>query len=260
MAGTRIVGDGNNNVLSGGVGDDFVDGGAGNDDVSGGRGIDLLAGGKGDDILRFDSVDFTGPGEQGLGYKNSVYDGGSGFDVMAVRNTGTNHAMEGNVADVYGFDRVFQFSTALNRSINSVEAVVVDRADDKSGTGGAANADDLVKHSLGEIYKNANTGTATHDFVAFLGGGEDRLEFNDRPQDHWQLNSYVSGDASGLGADHLALIASAGRFGSDSGKVATLLDSYEFIDTNNGHTVHIYTDAESVMLNGTEVHPLDLMG
>ena len=186
-----FTGTSGNDLIAGGNGDDYLDGGKGNDILNGSRGKDLLVGGDGDDTLRFDQNDFGTAGVYGRLAQGSVYDGGRGFDLVAVRNGGGNAATDGNVADEAGFERVFQFSTALNRDMRGLEGIVVDHADDKGGTGGAANVNDLVRHSLGEIDGNAQFGGSA--FVAYLGGGEDALQFTDSASRGWTLDSFTDG-------------------------------------------------------------------
>jgi Ca2+-binding RTX toxin-like protein len=47
----QLFGDENNNLISGGSGDDYLAGGAGNDGLYGGDGNDALYGGSGNDVL-----------------------------------------------------------------------------------------------------------------------------------------------------------------------------------------------------------------
>jgi hypothetical protein len=55
-----------------------------------------------------------------------------------------------------------------------------------------------------------------------------------------------TGCATDLSPAQQSQIAAAGRFGSDSGKVDELLDTYVF-QTSNGDQVTIYTDAEHIL-------------
>ncbi|MEM1364874.1 MAG: calcium-binding protein [Pseudomonadota bacterium] len=57
-----LVGDGNDNVLEGGLGDDVVFGEGGNDTLIGGPGADLFNGGQGNDTVTYDDNRLTGDG------------------------------------------------------------------------------------------------------------------------------------------------------------------------------------------------------
>lgn len=98
FAADRLAGDGGNDVVRGGAGDDYADGGAGNDDVSGDDGddylggdadVDAMHGGAGDDWLNPGSGEGElldgGDGSDELlcyGGAGSTYDGGAGLDLI----------------------------------------------------------------------------------------------------------------------------------------------------------------------------------
>ena len=65
----KLFGDKNDDLLFGGLGNDTLDGGAGNDYLNGGAGADDLYGGAGNDILFYDAED-------------NVVSGGEGIDVL----------------------------------------------------------------------------------------------------------------------------------------------------------------------------------
>ena len=73
-----LAGDGGNNTLNGGEGDDELSAGAGNDTINGGAGDDVLDGGHGNDWLIGGSGDDTIIASKG----NDIIDGGEGTDTL----------------------------------------------------------------------------------------------------------------------------------------------------------------------------------
>ncbi len=71
-----FVGDGTNEVADGLGGNDILNGNGGADTLRGGAGVDTVSGGDGNDTLVIVAGDDTGAGD--------VYNGGDGFDVLAV--------------------------------------------------------------------------------------------------------------------------------------------------------------------------------
>ncbi|MDZ4657792.1 MAG: G8 domain-containing protein [Bythopirellula sp.] len=75
---SKALGEGGNDILSGGLGIDDFDGGDGNDSLSGGGGNDILRGGLGDDVLQGDAGVDTLYGGDG----NDQLQGGLGADTL----------------------------------------------------------------------------------------------------------------------------------------------------------------------------------
>jgi trimeric autotransporter adhesin len=86
-----LIGDTQNNRLSGGRGNDNIDGGSGNDVLSGDEGVDIINGGDGDDIIDAGFFDndldliFGGEGNDVLAINlNDSADGGNGIDTLRI--------------------------------------------------------------------------------------------------------------------------------------------------------------------------------
>lgn len=148
---------GGNDIMFGGLGDDVADGGAGSDLISGGAGNDRLSGGPGSDVLAGnagnDTLDggagddalidglgsdmlFGGPGNdlffaiqpKLLGGSNTDidhFDGGSGFDTLAVQLDPTALATEqANVATNFVPGQSFAFSS-MNLTATGIEQILL---------------------------------------------------------------------------------------------------------------------------------------
>jgi RTX calcium-binding nonapeptide repeat (4 copies) len=89
--GLTVVGNGRNNILKGGRGDDVIRGKGGNDKIDGGRGADQLFGDRGNDTLSGgadNDLIFGGKGNDQLlgGGGNDTLSGGGGRDLMTGGN------------------------------------------------------------------------------------------------------------------------------------------------------------------------------
>ena len=137
-----------NDVADGGPGSDLMSGGAGNDRLSGGPGSDVLAGNAGDDWLDggpgndalIDGLGsdrlFGGPGNDwffatqpqllgGSGTDSDHFDGGPGFDTLAVLLDPTTLAVEqANVAANFVPGHAFTFSS-MDLTITGIERIVL---------------------------------------------------------------------------------------------------------------------------------------
>jgi Ca2+-binding RTX toxin-like protein len=76
----RLSGSGGSDVLAGNAGDDTLNGGSGNDALIDGLGSDRLAGGAGNDLFFATQAQLLG----GSGTDTDHFDGGGGFDTLAV--------------------------------------------------------------------------------------------------------------------------------------------------------------------------------
>ena len=122
----KMFGMADNDKMDGGTGDDQMWGNSGNDAMNGGEGNDFLSGGKGDDII-FDGLGNdkvegnTGNDKFVAGEGNDSYDGGAGFDTLDYSNSarGMNVDLNTHVATGMGAD-----------TVKGVEAVIGSRFND----------------------------------------------------------------------------------------------------------------------------------
>jgi GDSL-like Lipase/Acylhydrolase/RTX calcium-binding nonapeptide repeat (4 copies) len=137
-----------NDVADGGLGSDLMAGGAGNDRLSGGVGSDVLAGNAGDDTLNGGNDDDAlidglgsdtlsgGPGDDlffatqaqllgGSGIDTDLFDGGAGFDTLALLLDPATLAVEqAAVAANFVPGQPFTFSS-MDLTITGIEQIVL---------------------------------------------------------------------------------------------------------------------------------------
>ena len=107
--GTRITGNGLDNLIVGNDGDNIIDGGAGNDRIYGGMGDDILTGGAGDDLI------YTAGGAD-------MVIGGSGDDFIVIGSTDGEPVIVqgGSGSDVFAIDH------ALADASLDLDAIIAD--------------------------------------------------------------------------------------------------------------------------------------
>ncbi len=100
----KITGNGEINLLVGGIGNDTLDGGANNDDLEGGAGNDTLIGGAGkDDLIGGDGIDTASYASAGAGVTVSTEGDGFGSDAEGDTLTGVENIIGSDSNDyLYG--------------------------------------------------------------------------------------------------------------------------------------------------------------
>lgn len=102
-----IIGGGDDDIVTAGLGRDFVQGNGGWDDISGGRGDDRLLGNRGNDIISGDRGNdlIRGGADDDIlsgGRGNDTVDGGRGEDIIS-GDRGTDMLRGGSNADIFVF-------------------------------------------------------------------------------------------------------------------------------------------------------------
>ena len=195
-----IHGNGGNDNIRGGGGDDVLYGDAGNDDIQGGDGNDHLYGGAGNDTL-----------SGGAG--TNILEGGTGDDVYQVTSA-TDTVVE---KPGEGWDTVV---TAFNYTLpDNVEGIVLNGYDAVNATGNAL--DNWVQ---GNDAANILHGAAGNDEMR--GGGGDDTIYGDSGNDHVLgedgNDTIYGGDGDdvlggGAGDDHIYGGAGNDQLGGNSG-------------------------------------------
>jgi hypothetical protein len=107
-------------VLAGNAGNDALDGGPGDDALIDGLGSDTLFGGDGDDLFFYTQPQLLG----GSGTDTDHFDGGGGFDTLAVRlDPATLAAEQADVAQHFVAGQSFTFSS-MDLTIDKIERIV----------------------------------------------------------------------------------------------------------------------------------------
>lgn len=117
----RLSGGAGSGVLAGNAGNDVLDGGAGNDALIDGLGSDLLFGGAGNDWFFATQAQRLG----GSGTDNDYFNGGAGFDTLAVLLDPAILALEqANIAAHFVPGHAFSFNS-MDLTITGIERIVL---------------------------------------------------------------------------------------------------------------------------------------
>ena len=117
----RLSGGSGSDVLAGNAGNDRLDGGSGNDALIDGLGSDRLSGGAGNDWFFATQAQLLG----GSGTDTDRFDGGAGFDTLAVLLDPATLAVEqANVAAHFVPGHSFTFSS-MDLTITGIERIVL---------------------------------------------------------------------------------------------------------------------------------------
>ena len=194
-------GDGNDNHLSGGAGNDGLWGGNGNDVLEGGAGADRLYGGgdvdtvvywNSDAAVTINLGDGTGNGGHAEGDTIAEVENvdGSGFDDVLEGNAGANRLYGGNGDDELkggGDDDVLEGGGGADRldggtgvdavTYRNSNAAVTINLSDGTATGGHAEGDVFtsIEKIIGSVYGDILVGRDGTDLLDG-GGGDDQLE------------------------------------------------------------------------------------
>ena len=108
-------------MLAGNAGDDVLNGGPGNDALIDGLGSDTLSGGAGDDLFFATQAQLLG----GSGTDTDRFDGGAGFDTLALRlDPATLPVEQADVAANFIPGHPFTFSS-MDLTITGIERIVL---------------------------------------------------------------------------------------------------------------------------------------
>ena len=115
-----LAGDNGSDVLAGNAGNDTMNGGNGDDALIDGLGSDTANGGHGNDLFLYTQAQILG----GSGTDIDRFDGGSGFDTLALLLTPETLAVEqANVAANFVPGKTFTFSS-VNLTVTGIEKIV----------------------------------------------------------------------------------------------------------------------------------------
>ena len=115
----RLTGGLGSDVLAGGAGNNTLDGGAGNDAIIAGLGNDTAFGGAGNDLFLY-----TQPQLLGGSSTSDHFDGGSGFNTLALRlDPATQAAEQADVAANFHPGQTFKFS-GMDLTVTNIQQIV----------------------------------------------------------------------------------------------------------------------------------------
>ncbi|MBW6512991.1 MAG: VCBS domain-containing protein, partial [Desulfuromonadaceae bacterium] len=150
-----ISGDGNNNILVGGVGNDSLDGAGGDDTLYGDGGNDVLIGGAGTNTL------YGGDGDDTLvgGAGNNTMHGGSGSDTASYASVGSGTAITASLATGSGGDGTFTDTYDGIENLTGGAGNDHLTGDDNPNILAGGDGDDVFYGTLGSdtIYGNTDT-------------------------------------------------------------------------------------------------------
>ncbi len=181
-------GNGSDNEISGGDGNDSLDGGAGNDRLTGGAGDDTLTGGSGNDILDTGGLG----GDQSSGSDTLI--GGAGDDTYVVHPAGADKTtiteLSGQGKDTVISDGDFDLANTENVEDlilsgkgnadgfgNALDNVITGNAGENSLDGGAGS-DTLIGGAGDDTYFIGRDGTEVDKIVETADGGTDLVFSN----------------------------------------------------------------------------------
>ncbi|NGN96845.1 hypothetical protein G5S52_04010 [Grimontia sp. S25] len=220
-------------TLLGGAGDDFLHGGPGDDvTIDGGEGVDSYRGSKGDDVLIFGQDDFVGlttTNSSGEVINQHMYYGDTGFDTMLVEGDA--------VVDFTGVSYQTD-STVTGNVMAQIEAVIGDEGDQTV----IINPNAIEAQSDVPAGEDLGTPDDWDGFVAYLGEGDDALDVSGVP---WE---FVDGGTvnAPISAEMISLM---GLNNTQVGELNAYVFEHETLD----RTITIWTDAETVTLNGEDL-------
>ena len=116
----RLSGGAGSDVLAGNAGDDTLDGGRDNDALIDGLGSDTLFGGAGDDLFFATLAQLLG----GSGTDIDHFDGGAGFDTLALLLDSATLAVEQDAVAHFVLGQSFTFSS-MNLTITGIDRIVL---------------------------------------------------------------------------------------------------------------------------------------
>lgn len=219
-------------TLLGGAGDDFLHGGPGNDvTIDGGEGVDSYRGSNGDDVLIFGQDDFVGLTTTANGevINQHMYYGDTGFDTMLVNG-----------------DAIVDFTGVAYQSDSSVTGNVMAQIEAVIGDEGnqilTINPNAIEAQSDVPAGEDLGTPDDWDGFIAHLGAGDDVFDVSGVP---W---NFVEGGTvnAPISAEMISLM---GLTDAQVGELNAYVFEHDYLD----RTITIWTDAETVTLNGNDL-------
>lgn len=228
-----LLGGPGKDILLGGAGDDVLRGGPGSDvTIDGGAGVDYYRGSNGDDLLIFGQDDFVGLttiDTDGSVINKHMYYGDTGFDTMLVNGD----AIVDFTGEAYQTD-----PTVTGNVMAQIEAVIGDEGDQ------VLSINPNAIHAQSDIPFGEDLGTPDDwdGFVAHLGDGDDVFDVAGIPWNYVEdgvVNAAISPE----------MITLMGLTDAQVGE----LNAYVFQHDSLDRTITIWTDAETVTLNGEDL-------
>ena len=183
----ELYGNGGNDTLIGGAGDDILDGGTGFNTLEGGAGDDILDGGYG----YGDTLDGGAGDDIIYAGKYSTIDGGSGYDTVIFKSTVDYFNISEAAIDVE--EIVYYFSNSAN--------LVLDESHDANMVITTGFGDDSITVGSGEDTINAGGG---YDTLRVRGSIDEFYALNNTNSDFWRVVN------NGESYDWLSIIAPNG--------------------------------------------------